>query len=105
MNNQRRNEIRAIEKRIEQLSPKLDALREEINSIRESLENVRDEEQSAFDAMPESMQDGERGERMQSSIDALEVAISDLEDLHGNLPLSDDIDVIIGSTDEAKGED
>lgn len=36
------------------------------------VEEVRDEEQDAFNNMPESLQDGERGQRMQEAIDALD---------------------------------
>ncbi len=66
MNNARRKEI--------------DKLTAQIEEIKEAIEALRDEEQEAFDNMPESLQDGERGEKMQSAIDALEYAADDLQE-------------------------
>lgn len=66
MNNVRRKEI--------------DKLTAQIEEIKEAIEALRDEEQEAFDNMPESLQDGERGEKMQSAIDALEYAADDLQE-------------------------
>ncbi|TWA81536.1 hypothetical protein FBY14_12427 [Azospirillum brasilense] len=40
------------------------------------ISETRDEEQEAFDALPESFQGGERGQ-------AMEEAISSMEDVHG----------------------
>lgn len=66
MNNARRKEI--------------DKLTAQIEEIKEAIEALRDEEQEAFDNMPESLQYGERGEKMQSAIDALEYAADDLQE-------------------------
>lgn len=66
MNNARRKEI--------------DKLTAQIEEIKEAIEALRDGEQEAFDNMPESLQDGERGEKMQSAIDALEYAADDLQE-------------------------
>lgn len=74
MNNQRRKAIAAIESEIASLSETLDNLRERIESIRA-------EEQEAYDNLPESLQCAEKGERMQSAIDALDNAASELEGL------------------------
>lgn len=72
MNRERRKELAAIIKKLEEL----DALREE---IREQLETVMSEEQEALDNMPESFQDSERGQQMQEYIDTMESAMYDLE--------------------------
>lgn len=61
------------------------ALRAELDSIKERLETLRDEEQEAFDAMPEGLQGGERGEKSQAAIDALEIALTDIESAVDNL--------------------
>ena len=67
MNKQRRKEIaRAV------------AMIEEAKSI---LETCRDEEQDYFDNMPESFQDGQKGEDAQTAIDALDEAISQIDDV------------------------
>ena len=44
------------------------------------LEEIREEEQEAFDNMPESIQDGERGETMQEHISNMEDVESSLDD-------------------------
>lgn len=61
MNKDRRNIINT-------LSSRLDDLKAEIESVME-------DEQSYFDNMPQSFQDGEKGERAQAAIDALQEAI------------------------------
>lgn len=49
------------------------------------LETCRDEEQDYYDNMPESFQDGEKDEAAQTAIDALDEAVSSLEEMKGNL--------------------
>ncbi|MFJ6324059.1 MULTISPECIES: hypothetical protein [unclassified Rhizobium] len=67
MNKERRKEIaRAI------------AMIEEAKSI---LETCRDEEQDYYDNMPESFQDGQKGEDAQTAIDALDEGVSSLDDV------------------------
>lgn len=50
-----------------------------------TFEVVRDNEQEAYDNMPESLQDSERGSESQEWIDAIEEALSGLETLIGKL--------------------
>ena len=45
------------------------------------LETCRDEEQDYFDNMPESFQDGQKGEDAQTAIDALDEAVSQMDDV------------------------
>lgn len=45
------------------------------------IEEVIDEEQEAFDNMPESFQEGERGEKMQEAIENLDGAFEGLYDV------------------------
>jgi len=54
------------------------AMIEEAKSI---LETCRDEEQDYYDNMPESFQNGEKGSVAQEAIDALEEAVSQLEEI------------------------
>ena len=67
MNKQRRKEI-----------ARAAAMIEEAKSI---LETCRDEEQDYYDNMPESFQNGEKGSVAQEAIDALEEAVSQLEEI------------------------
>lgn len=74
MNNERR-------KRIAQAQALLD-------EAFEILESCRDEEQEYYDAMPESLQGGEKGEAATSAIDYLEEAAqatSDATNILGNI--------------------
>lgn len=64
---------------------KLDEINGTLAEARAELETVRDEEQEYFDNMPESFQNGERGQKAQEAIDAMETVIGDLE----NIELSD----------------
>lgn len=74
MNKQRR-------KAIESLIGRIDAVKEMIDGIKLDLETVQSEEQDAYDAMPESLQNGEKGERAQEAIDALQEATDELENI------------------------
>ena len=49
------------------------------------LESICEEEQEAYDNMPESLQESEKGQTMYENIDTLESASSDLEDIISNL--------------------
>ena len=58
---------------------------EYLSLARETLEVVRDEEQEAYDNLPESLQEGERGQKMAEAADALDTAVSDLEEIENSL--------------------
>ena len=66
MNNTRRKAIMKIAERLEELKT--------------DFELLRDEEQEAFDNMPESIQESERGEQMQEAIDALDEACCSIDE-------------------------
>jgi predicted transcriptional regulator len=52
-----------------------------LEDVQGDIETVRDEEQDYLDAMPESMQGGEKGEMAQEAIDALEEALEAVSSL------------------------
>lgn len=74
MNKARRNELNYAIKQ----------LYEAFNTI----ESVREEEEEAYDNLPESIQNCERGEVMQENIDNLEDVTSQIEDI---ISILDDI--------------
>lgn len=78
MNKERRKEI-------EQATQLLGDISEKVAELIAQIEGIRDAEQEAFDALPESFQEGDRGQTMQEAIDSLENALSELE----CLPLAD----------------
>ena len=52
-----------------------------IAEAKEQLEQIRDEEQEAYDNMPESLQDSDRGNQLYENVDNLDTMASDLEDI------------------------
>lgn len=60
--------------RIEEITSRLDDLKND-------LENILDDEQTAFDSMPESLQQTERGEKSQTAIGEMTDAIDTIENL------------------------
>lgn len=75
MNAKRRNTIDSV---INELIEKFEEIKAEAI---DQLSEIRDEEQEAYDNLPESLQESERGENMQNCIDALEYFMSDLENM------------------------
>lgn len=75
MNAKRRNAIDSV---INELIEKFEEIKAEAI---DQLSEIKDEEQEAYDNLPESLQESERGENMQDCIDALEYFMSDLENM------------------------
>lgn len=75
MNAKRRNAIDSV---INELIEKFEEIKAEAI---DQLSEIRDKEQEAYDNLPESLQESERGENMQNCIDALEYFMSDLENM------------------------
>lgn len=71
MNNARRKEI-------EKITADLEALKERIESL-------QDEEQECYDNLPESIQYGERGDKMENAIEQLGYAADNIQDCLDNL--------------------
>ena len=87
MNEARRKAINLLDKDIEKLADLHAAMKSAIQSyneareeLKDEVESIRDEEQEYFDNMPEGLQGGEKGEKAQEAIDALERAITLVED-------------------------
>jgi len=53
----------------------------QLESLKGELEDIQSEEQESFDAMPESLQNSERGESSQTAISELDDAIGHFDDL------------------------
>lgn len=53
---------------------------DDINSAMMKLEDIKNDEQDAFDNLPESIQDSERGSQMEENIENMEDGISYLQD-------------------------
>jgi uncharacterized coiled-coil DUF342 family protein len=75
MNAERRKAITAAFTKMEELKDALETLKGQAEELVGELETIRDEEQDYFDNMPESFQQGDRGQSAESAIEYLETAI------------------------------
>lgn len=91
MNRERRSRIRGLIKAFKDLSSTIQ------NDLSSQVQDLHDLEEEAFDNMPESMQDSDRGTAMQDTMDELQSAV----DLCSEA--SDTIDSIVDSLQSAAG--
>lgn len=64
---------------------RIDEIQEKLQEMKDLIDEVLSEEQEAYDSLPESIQDSERGEAMQTAIDSLESAVSSCEEIEDYL--------------------
>jgi DNA mismatch repair ATPase MutL len=95
MNNSRR---KAIEKLTYKLNSVIENARDEVENIQLQINDLLDEEQICLDALPESLQCSERGERMEDAINNLQEASDLLDDIISSL----DCDEICDALTDAK---
>lgn len=74
MNNDRRKDLADIRGQLEELNATFD-------DLKTRLEQCKDDEQEYYDNMPESLQGGEKGERAQAAVDALDEAYNALDEI------------------------
>lgn len=91
MNKERRSRIRGLIKAFKDLSSTIQ------NDLSSQVQDLHDLEEEAFDNMPESMQDSDRGTAMQDTMGELQSAV----DLC--FEASDTIDSIVDSLQSAAG--
>lgn len=63
----------------------LTALSQQLAELKDDVQAVLDEEEDAFNNLPEGLQNGERGDTMQTAIAALDAAVSALEETSDQL--------------------
>lgn len=71
MNAHRRKALAAI-------ADRMTDLQSQVSTLISDLQDVCNEEQDYFDNMPESLQDGDKGQKAQAAIDLMENLISEL---------------------------
>lgn len=59
----------------------IDDVLEQLNPLLLEIESVKDEEQEAYDNLPESMQNGDKGEKMADAVNNLEYAFDSLTEV------------------------
>lgn len=87
MNNQRRKQLTEIVAKIDKLN--LTEIANELEQLVTDLEALKDDEQSAYDNMPESLQQSERGQQSEAAVSALESAHATLEGIKDALEAAD----------------
>lgn len=104
MNNERRKQIKSIQADIDEMmaarEAAIEAFTAKASEIKDSIESIRDDEQEYLDAMPESMQNGEKGDGVNTAISLLDDAAGDLDEPEFD---SFDPDDVKGKLDEAMG--
>lgn len=97
MNDQRRNQLADLMKKVEAFMTAIEG--HDIEDIASDLERTRDDEQTAFDNMPPSLQNGERGQDSEHAIEQMGEALDKLESLRDAL---EGLSEVVGLLDEAK---
>lgn len=67
-------------KALDVLIANLEAFKGEVEDMKSSLEDPMGEEQEYYDNMPEGIQNGEKGEKAQAAVSAMEAADSSLDE-------------------------
>lgn len=67
-------------KRLTKFSERCGSIQDLIEELKGEIEQIQENEQNKFDNMPESLQNGEKGEAVQSAIDSLVDVINALEE-------------------------
>ncbi len=63
----------------------LEAVSAKLEDAKSELETLREEEEGYYDNMPESLQSGEKGEKAQAAMDAMQEAVDSIESAVDNL--------------------
>jgi prefoldin subunit 5 len=100
MNAKRRKEIDAAIKEFEELNSAANELKFIAETLKDTIEQIQCDEQDYFDNMPQSFQDGEKGQRAEEVIGYFDDAINDIDTFIDALDQS--IDGIIGTLESAK---
>lgn len=61
-----------------------------LQALKSDVESIQSEEQDAYDNLPESLQDSERGDRMQEAIDNLDDAMTLIDEAVTALTLAEE---------------
>lgn len=82
MNKQRRKAIEHFRKR-------LDGLKLAPEELRSDIEALRDEEQEYYDNMPQSFQDGEKGQGAEAAVSSFDEALSAMDEIESQIGEAD----------------
>lgn len=63
----------------------IQSILDDLQVLRERIESVRDEEQEAYDNLPDGWQQGDKGQKMDDAVSALESALDGVDEITGYL--------------------
>lgn len=72
-------------KELQQQADKLEDLMVELATIKEEIEEIKEQEEGCYDALPEGIQDSDRGCDMQENIDSLDEIIDTLDTINDEM--------------------
>jgi hypothetical protein len=98
MNNARRKKLKAIYQRVDDLNGLLSNVKYLADELRSDLQDECDGEEESYGNLPESLQNGDKGQAMQEAIDTMQTALSALEEV-ANVP---DLDEAMEALDNAQ---
>lgn len=107
MNKARRKDLTDVAKQVRDAlaiaEPHLHTLKDALTDARERLEGLREEEQEAYEALPESIQNGDRGNAMQESIELMSECDGNLSNAEDTISSIDStIDEILSAIESAR---
>ena len=85
MNKRRRKELEQLKSEFEQVCLDVNEALEKLEELKENIECLKEEEEEAYDNLPESLQEAEKGEAMQAAIDYMASAIDAVDVVGANL--------------------
>ena len=74
---------KARRKAYDKIADQIAVLISKVEDLKSELETIRDEEQEYYDAMPESFQNGDKGQAATDVIEKFETTLSALEEFTG----------------------
>lgn len=70
---------------------KIDELISTLEAVKADIESLQSDEESAFDNLPESMQQGDKGQAMETAKDALQSAADEVDTITQHLEEARDV--------------
>jgi len=102
MNNPRRKSLGKVKAKFEGVCTEIEELSEKIEGLKEEIECLKDEEESAYDNLPESLQESEKGESMQTAMEYMENAMYSVDAIVDSLQsATQDFEELYSAIDDA----
>lgn len=90
MNQQRRKELKEQLDKLKKVKIEVDLIVKQLKEIESKIETLMNEEENAYDNLPNSLQQGEKGSYMLKTIDQMNDAIDSIDFIGSELSSTDD---------------